>query len=91
MKKFNVQDMPLDLQGVVWDLPNIQPDDEGWAEFKVMTAPDPEWGNMHVPLALWLIKQGANKGETVLLKVASSFEEIDNIFDEFDNNKKTDI
>lgn len=68
MKQFSFKDLPENLQAIVIDLPMIQVDDTGGAEFKVLTSPNPEWGNMHVPLAVWLIKHGANKGEIVYLK-----------------------
>lgn len=68
MKEFSFNDLPENLKAIIVDLPMIQIDDKYGAEFKVITAPDPEWGNMHVPLAVWLMKHGANKGEIVYLK-----------------------
>lgn len=70
MKTFDINDMPENLQAIVKDLPYVQDNinNDGGAEFIVNTAPDPEWGNMHVPVAQWLIKRGANKLEVVYLK-----------------------
>jgi hypothetical protein len=70
MKAFDVSSMPEKLQAIVRDLPYVQDsiNNDGGAEFVVNTAPDPEWGNMHVPVAQWLIKNGANKLERVYLK-----------------------
>lgn len=70
MKQFDTKEMPENLQALIKEIPYIMDsvDFEGGAEYKVQTAPDPEWGNMHVPISQWLIKNGANKGEKVYLK-----------------------
>lgn len=77
MKEFKFVSLPEELQQLVSDLPKITDicklveEDSQWGgkadylEFKVVTAADPEWGNAHVPLAVYLVKHGANKGETV--------------------------
>jgi hypothetical protein len=67
MKTFDFNLLPENLQAVVLELPSIQLDDKGGAEFKVNPGPDPELGNMHVPVAQWLIKNGANRGEVVYI------------------------
>ena len=89
MKVFDVHKLSLELQGIVWDLPNLEIDDSGGATFKVVTAPDPEWGNMHIPLALYLIEQGANKGEIVYLKNITHAKDW-NVGDEFNDLNKNE-
>jgi hypothetical protein len=58
MKEFDVNAMPKNLQVVVRELPYVVDviDNGGGAIFKVKTAPDPEWGNMHVPISQWLLR-----------------------------------
>lgn len=67
LKCFKYKELSEELRSLVHELPNIEVDDTGNAEFKVITQPDPEWGNLHIPLALQLVKQGARKGEVVLI------------------------
>lgn len=69
MKQFDIRNMPENLQAIVRNIPYVMDgvNNDGGAEFQVNTAPDPEWGNMHVPLAQWLVKHGANRGEVVYL------------------------
>lgn len=70
MKTFNVNEMPEELQAILRNdiIAELTIDNEGGAMFCVNPAPDPELGNMHVPVAQWLVKRGANKLETVYLK-----------------------
>lgn len=70
MKEFDVTTMPENLQALIKEIPYIMDalENDGGAPFKVKTAPDPEWGNMHVPLAQWLVRNGARSGEEVYLK-----------------------
>lgn len=77
MKEFKLESLPEDLQNLARELPSITNlckmiEEDGqfgsridYLEFKVQTAADPEWGNIHVPLAVYLVKHGANKGEVV--------------------------
>ena len=68
VKTFKTQDLPENLKQIAWDLLNLSTDDKGGAEFQVLTGPDPELGNTHIPLAQWLVKNGAKKGETVYIE-----------------------
>jgi len=74
MKEFTLALLPEELQTLILELVdshglfkkiNIGYEGKEYIEFKVKTVADEEWGNEHVPLALYLVKQGANKGETV--------------------------
>lgn len=68
MRTFEFTSFPDELQNVVFDIPNLEINETGDASFKVITQADPEWGNVHVALALYLVKQGAKKGEVVTIK-----------------------
>ena len=76
MKEFKFEALPEELQDLILEFSGshglfsiVGFDEElnafGEVEFKVQPAADPEWGNGHVPLAVYLVKHGANKGETV--------------------------
>lgn len=74
MKEFNFSSLPEELQLLIQELVeahglfktiNWGIEGKEYIEFKVQTLADPEWGNGHVPLAVYLVKHGANKGETV--------------------------
>lgn len=68
-KTFEFASLPENMQEIVRDLtPALDFDDSGLAPFKIITLPNPEFGNIHIPLSLYLIKQGASKGETVYIE-----------------------
>jgi hypothetical protein len=65
MRNFVFRDLPQEIQDTITEFQFLEIDDAGHAEFKVLTIPNPELGNVHVPLALHLVRLGAKKGETV--------------------------
>jgi hypothetical protein len=77
MREFKLESLPKELQDLVLELSvftelcKVVEEDNQWGgradyyQFKVVTAADPEFGNSHVPLAVYLVKQGAKKGEVV--------------------------
>ncbi len=77
MKEFKYYELPDDMKKIVDSLYNMENPNvklelyedpcQNTIEFKVNTTPDPEYGNIHVPLATYFVKQGAHKGEVVLI------------------------
>jgi hypothetical protein len=77
MKTFQFNDLSGEYRDLVMELLtldhglcSIETFDDGVTppnmEFKVQTSPDPEWGNLHVPLAVLLVEfYYARRGETV--------------------------